>query len=242
MGNLDPNIAWFFRRPTSVTFIKGRKDWGKTDFAFRILEDALNDGYVKKIGSNCKTFDDPRVDFIMYYDRLEQWLEAPGKKAFLLDELGKSLYRMAFMSKQAKVILDVCQLSRKYKCHLIGVAPTAKFVNRLFFSDILDCFIEKLGKTKCRLKNIITNKVAIIRDIPRTTLKFDTYYISDFQLSDPVKIQEEFLKRPTYEKAAILYLKHRSLRKVANILQVSHTQVANYLNTYLHKHFTHVKV
>lgn len=229
---LDKAFKPLFKLKTSIGFIKGRKGSGKTDFGFRLLEDALADGYITKIASNCKMLEkgDSRVQFIMYFDTFEDWLKTPGRKAYLLDEMGINLYKMSFMSKQAKLILKVCQLSRKYKCHLIGMAPTEKLVNSLFAnSDILDYFIVKIGKRRAKVLNILSGKQSSLNFIPRTSISFDTDYEGLFEMKDPVRGRRVLRDMPQEQQALMLYGKYHTTRAVAKVMGCSHVHVSKLL-------------
>lgn len=230
---LDKVFKPLFKMRTSIGFIKGRKGSGKTDFGFRILEDALESGYIHKIASNCEMLEsgDSRVEFIMYYDSLEDWLKTPGRKGYLLDEMGINLYKMSFMSKQAKMILKVCQLSRKYKCHLVGMAPTEKLVNSLLVnSDILDYFVVKTRKHEAKVLNILTGIWHPLSFIPRTTINFNTDYEGLFEMKSPARARKIFDGMDEDEQIKLLYAKYKSARKAAKVMGRSHTWFLNKLN------------
>ena len=160
----------------------------------------------------------------MYYDTLEDRLTEKIPIGFMLDELGINLYKMSFMSKTAKMILKVCQLTRKYRCHLIGIAPSARFVNKLFLnSDLLDCFVRKYGKTGCLAKNILINKSKPIHGIPRTSIPFDSDYVSMFKMNDPQRGKKILKTLPDSQRATLIYSKVHTTRKGAQIMGCSHT-------------------
>jgi len=230
---LNDDLKRLFQQSSSVSFIEGERDSGKTDFGCLLLETGKGEGIFDKIAANVATRNDPILEYICYFDRLEDWLKTPGKKAFLLDEMGQHLYRMSFMSRMAKKILAICQLVRKFDAHFIGIAPSADFVNKLFFNtDILDCRMKKLSRKICYINNRATrSRLYKIKRIRRTSIKFLTKDIALFGEKDPNKAKEQFANLPSFEQAAQLYLRHRSLRKVANIMGISHSGVAQLLNT-----------
>ena len=234
---MNDNLKRLFRQSSSVNFISGKRDSGKTDFGLLLLQTGKEIGIFDKIAANVTTHNDSTIEYICYFDRLEDWFKTKGKKAFLLDEMGKHLYRMSFMSRMTKMILGICQLVRKFDAHLIGIAPNADLVNKMFFNtDLLDCLMEKLSRKTCLVNNLaIHSRPYRIENIPRTSIKFLTKDIALFGEKDPNKAKEQFDNLPSFEQAAQLYLTHRSLRKVANIMGISHVTVSHLLNTKVKK-------
>ena len=139
------------------------------------------------------------------------------------------------MSNMAKIILTLCQLVRKYECHLIGMAPSKELVNKLFFgTDILDSHIHKTRKTCADVRDYAHEEAYNLRRIPRTTIPFITKFVSDWGASNPDPARKGKLgKLPRFEKAAILYCHFRSLRKVGNTLDLSHEAVRDDLKKYV---------
>lgn len=234
---MDDIFKPVFQQDSSIGFITGRRGSGKTDFCLLLLEEGKTEGYWDRIASNSGVYNDPSVDYICYFDRLEDWLKIPGKKAFFLDELGSHLYRMSFMSKKARIILELCQLIRHYDAHLVGAAPSEDLINKLFFSrDLLDYRMKKLSRKIAYVKTYepYPNHTKVF-DLPRTSILFKTKHIATFDLVDPTKGKEEFRGKPIEEQAVLLYAKHHNLRTVAQILGVSHTSVATYLKKVVKK-------
>jgi len=231
---LDKLLVPIYKQSSSITFISGRRGYGKTDFAFRIGEDGLEDHFFDKIAANVELSRlDPRCILISYYNTLEEWLLTEGKKLYILDELGKEAYRMDFLSAKSKVIMKLCQLVRKYDAHLIGIAPSDTLVNKLFMNtDILDAHMVKMSKKIVQLKNYVTFKMSYLTEIPRTTIPFKTKYIAQFELKDPAK-RRQLETLPYKERVALLYLKHRSLRKVGRLMDLSHEEIRKILEKYV---------
>lgn len=230
LEGLNEDLERLFKQSSSVNFISGKRGSGKTDFGLLLLQNGKEKGLFDRIGCNVTTYNDSTIDYLCYFDRFEDWLRLPGKKAFLLDEMGKHLYKMSFMSTMAKMILGVCQLVRKFDAHLIGVAPSADFVNKMFFNtDILDSHMVKLSLKTCVIQNYATQRSYMIKTIPRTKVKFLTKDIARFELKDPTKGKELFDAMSSEEKALLLYAKHHTTRKVAQVMQISHTHVQTLL-------------
>ena len=137
------------------------------------------------------------------------------------------------MSQKAKMLLEVCQLWRKYDAHLIGAAPNTEFVNKLFtHTDIVDLFIHKISKRHAFIDNKVSRKNYHIYNIPRTEIPFISKDIASFDMVDPKKKEEEMKDKPVYVQAAELYIVLRSVRKVAKELKVSAMMVSKYLDKY----------
>lgn len=230
---MNRNIEYLekvYKQSSSITFISGRRDSGKTDLSLFLMEKGKEKGFFHKIAANIATHHDSRIEYICYFDRLEEWLKLPGRKAFALDELGKHLYKMAFMSKKARMILEVCQLIRKYDAHLFSCAPSAKLVNSLFLgTDLLDVFIRKTSRKKAEV-NIIVNGIGFdFEDIPRTNIKFISKDIARFEMKDPTMAKEKVKAMALGKKILYLYAKLHTCRAVGDALGISAMTVSNYL-------------
>lgn len=224
---MDGLLEEIYKQSSSIGFIGGKRDSGKTDLALRILEDGKAEGFWSQIGTNTNTLNDPHIDYICYMDSLEDWLNLPGKKAFCLDELGVHLNKMRSMSTMSKMILDICQLIRKHDAHLIGVAPSSDFINKLFLnSDILDYRMKKLSRKRVYIYSLVAEKWAILEAVPRTTLAFKTKDSAIFELKNPNKKDGGFDSRLPQEQALLLYAKYHTMRAVAKVMKISAMQVS----------------
>lgn len=234
---MNSDLTRLFKQSSSVNFISGKRDSGKTDFGCLLLEDGMESDIFDSIGANVATYNDPVLEYIGYFDRLEDWLRTPGRKAFLLDEMGKHLYRMSFMSRMTKMILGICQLVRKFDAHFIGIAPNADLVNKLFFNtDILDCKMEKLSRKICYVDNRATrSRPYKISSIPRTSIKFITKDIASFEEKDPNRGKEKLDAMPPEERAILLYAKHHNMRDTGKVMGISAMMVSKLIKKGLAK-------
>lgn len=216
---------------------------GKTNFALRVLEQAFNAGLIDKIATNIKT-DDERVTQICYMDDLERWLKTDGRKGILLDELGKHLSRVRFMTELSKLLFDAIQLAGHYNAHFIGCTVTAKLIDKLFIdNDILDCRIHKLSWKIAEVRNYVTRRAYTITHIPPTRIPYNSKDVARFDLVNPKLGAHDFDKLPRTEQCAQLYLLLRSYRKVARIMKCSFQNVGDLLDSYCKKHnLTRLKV
>lgn len=227
---MNDDLKRIFSQSSSITFISGRRDSGKTDLSLLLLEEGRKKGFFSEIASNTGTRNDPNIRLICYFDRLEKWLKSSGKKAFSIDELGIHLNRMQFMTKKSYLILKTCQLIRKYDAHLIGVAPSEEYVNRHFMDrEILDCYIRKTSKKSCVIKNLVTRQTYRLSGLPRTSINFITKDIAIFEERDPNPTEQEKAEIPFGQKCLLTYSHFHNTRDAARFLGVSHVTVATYL-------------
>lgn len=236
---IDDDLRSLFEEESAVIMESGRRGDGKTDFALRIGEDALDEGLISRIASNIKT-DDPRVDNITNLPDLRTWLSRRGKKYFVLDEAGKILKRMGFMSKMNKMILDIIQLIRHYDGYFTAIAPSEAFIDSNYLNtDILDCKIKKVGLYFAEVKNFLTREVYTLTDIERTSIKFWSKDVATFTLEKPMNVA----KFSVEEECAYNYGHGVSMDVIGEGLQPKkhRQQVARMIQKYLVLHFKELK-
>jgi len=224
--------------------IDGKKRDGKTNLALKLLEDAYEEGLIHKIATNIGT-KDSRVEKLCYYNDLDEWLQTRGRKGFLLDELGKHLNRVRFMTELSKLIFDVIQLAGHYDCHFIGCCPTEGLVDKLFMdTDILDLKIHKTSKKRARFKNYLTRQNYTLRNIPSTRISYNSKDVAKFELVNPrIDPIKDFDKKPKCCQCADYYLALRSFRKIALIMRCSIQNVGDLLDRHCkHANLTRLKV
>lgn len=187
---MEADLERLFREDSAVIMMSGRKGFGKTDFSLRLGEEALEKGFISRIATNIRT-DDPRVDSVTNMPDLKTWLAQPGKKLFGLDEAGKYLSRIRFMSNLNKMILDIIQLIRHYDAFFIAIAPNEKFIDSNYLNtDILDCRIKKISLRFAEVKNYLTYEAYTLMDIPRTSIKFWSKDIAPFSLEKAINLDK----------------------------------------------------
>lgn len=230
---MNSDLRRLFQQTSTVILNTGRRGKGKTNLALRTMEEAYEEKLITKIATNIKTFDD-RVVQICYFNDLEKWLQGNGKKGIVLDELGKHLNRMRFMTELSKLILDLIQLVRHYDAYFIGCGVTDELINKHFLNvDLLDCHIKKLSWKTASVKNFVTYQSYILQDIPCTNIKYDSKDIAVFEKSNPRTPMEAFESLPKCCKVAFLYMKLRSYRKVADRMDITFQDVAYQLDKHL---------
>ena len=70
---MNKGLQAIFRQSSSVTFIDGARDSGKTDFTLKIGEDCINLGIVDMMAGNIALHKlDPRFKYTCYFDDAEE--------------------------------------------------------------------------------------------------------------------------------------------------------------------------
>jgi len=174
-----------------IFFIEGRKGRGKTNFALLIAEICKAYNYRPHIATNikCESF---FVEQITTYPDLEEWLKKRnGKKLFILDESGKHIARMAFMTSQNKSFMDMLQLIRHYDGGFIGIAPSQKRIDSGFLNtDILDAKISKLSLTIAKVVDYFNNDCYFLTDLPKTSIQHSSKDLAEFSMNKKVDINK----------------------------------------------------
>lgn len=238
------DIQKVFKQECSSTFIDGRRRSGKTNFALLLLEDALSLGLIDKVATNINIKQDG-FEQIPYYDDLEEWARTKGMKGYLLDEIGKHLNRVRFMTELSKLIFDVIQLAGHYDLHILGCCPTEGLVDKLFLNtDILDLKIKKRSRQVATIKNYVTFEAYSLTDIEPTSIKYNSKDIAKFELSNPDRDPiTDWSKKPRCCQCADLYLVLRSYRKVGDVMRCTFQNVGDMLDRHAkHTGLTRLKV
>lgn len=153
---------------------------------------------------------------------LKRWLEGSGRKLYILDEAGKHLRRMGFMSKKNQAIMEMVQLIRHFDCGLICIAPAQRFIDSGYLDpDVIDFVIKKINKefAKCYLTQY--NRIIKLVNIPGTSISFNSKDIADFTLDKKV----DFQGLPRCCKVANLYAEHQSYDYIENELKLDHQTI-----------------
>lgn len=186
-------IRYIFRRQVSAfIIIFGRRGSGKTDLSLLIMEILYFFNEVKHFASNIKIFDAPfEIKHVANLTDLRQWCqETKGKKIFILDEAGRAFKRRTPMAKINVEIIDQLQILRKYKLSSIYVTPDERYLDSTALgSDVLDGILRKLSFKNKKLalyEDQLEGFVLRLWDIPRTSIKFDTWDSATFTLGQKI--------------------------------------------------------
>lgn len=167
-----------------VIFIEGRKDRGKTDISLLLAEICYLKRFRTKIATNIWTESYIVERQITNIPDLQEWLESSGRKLFILDEAGKHIGKLTFMSKKNRAIMEAIQMIRHYDCGFICCAPSRRFIDSGYLdSDIIDLTIRKYRKDYAVARNHITGNSIRIFNVPRTSINFKTKDIAELELT-----------------------------------------------------------
>lgn len=236
---MNDDLIELFSEDSAVIMISGGKGRGKTDVALRLGEEAYEEGLVQRIGTNMRT-EDERVDHVGNMPDLKSWLALKGDKYFILDEAGKALNRMRFMSRLNVVILEIVQLVRHFDAKFTAIAPSEKFVDSNFLNtDILDCKIRKIALTFAEVKNFLSFQAYTLKDIERTTIRFWSKDIASFTLKKPFDVASFSPE----EKCALAYSRGESMGAIGGSFEprMHRQEVARKIQKYLSLHFSPLK-
>ena len=188
--DLSP-LDYILKRDGFVIFICGGKEKGKTDFSLSIAEYCYLKGFRKKIATNIRTESYIIEKQITNFPDLEDWLKEGKRKLYNLDEAGKHLRKMRFMSQKNIRIMDIIQLIRHYDAGFIGIAPSESFIDSNFLNtDILDLKIKKVSKQVAIVRDYLEKESFFLYEIPPTTIKFDSKDIANFDMERKIPISK----------------------------------------------------
>lgn len=180
--SLPPELDFLLQRDGFVIFISGAKEKGKTNLALLLAEIAYRFGYRKEIATNIWT-ESYFVKQITNFPDLKEWLGRGGKKIYILDEAGKHIKKMRFMTDQNQQMMDLIQLIRHYDAGLIGCAPSESFIDNQFLNtDILDAKIRKITQKYAKVHDYLQNTMYILKQIPTTSIKYNSKDIATFNM------------------------------------------------------------
>jgi len=220
-------------------FIEGPKGSGKTNFAMLLLEVCRSYGLRTRFASNIETYEEPPeneeltkkwspIHYINNFPDLETFYKTgKGKKLFILDEAGKHIKRLRFMSTTNVKIIEIVQLIRHYDGGLIGIAPNSKYVDTNFLNtDVLDARIRKLGNKRKSRKiaqviDIYNNNNYSILDLPKTSIPHNSKTDAIFTMEKIIDLET----LPFCCQVAKLYADTGSYSIVAKRLDLHSEQV-----------------
>lgn len=225
------SLATVLSRDGFVIFICGPKESGKTDIALLLAQCAFLLGFRRHIATNIKTNSYMVEAQVTDLDTLNSWLSRKGRKLFVLDEAGKSLKKMRFMSEFNLTVMDTIQTVRKYDCGFIGIAPNETFIDSNFLNtDILDAKIKKFSKTKAQINDYLNRQTYILLDVPRTSVWFDTKDIAKFTRH----AQKTLSELPLCCAVARVYAQTGSYSAVSKAFEnMNHKEIRRHLRNHL---------
>jgi hypothetical protein len=218
-----------------VIFIEGKRDNGKTNMAMLLNEISFIYKLRKIFSTNIYT-ECYYMKQITNYPDLEKWLDTePGKKTYTLDEAGKHIKKLRFMSEKNTRIMDLLQLIRHYDAGFIGIAPSASFIDSNFMNtDILDARIRKLNRTHAKVTDYFNDDVYFLNDIPKTSISHKSKDIAEFSMERTMPSDGEALCC----QIARLYLMDQNYMRIGKNFNMTAEEVKRELV----KHLKHINV
>jgi len=180
-------LRLFLRATSAFIIIFGRRETGKTDLSLLIAEILHADSSFKYFSTNIKIYEAPfDIEHITNLDDLKFWSEQnKGKKLFIFDEYGKAMRRRSPMSSLNVKLIDELQVLRKNKQSTIAVTVNEKYVdNASLGSDVLDGYFFKPNYRNPKVAyyvDLLESHSQTLKNIPRTSIKFDTWDVAVFQ-------------------------------------------------------------
>ena len=190
--NIFGDLLFVLNQDGFVIFVAGAKDQGKTNVSLLLEEICYVLNFRRNIATNIWTESYMVQKQITNYDSLQSWLEHDGtRKGFILDELGKLLKKMRFMSDLNQIIMDTVQLVRHYKCGFIGVAPSEDFIDSLFMNtDILDARLYKESRSVTRVSLVRSKQSFRVLHTPSTSIRYNSLDTATFTVHAPVVLSD----------------------------------------------------
>ena len=221
-----------FKQPAPIVVIEGRMGSGKTDFALFLAECLLNWGIIDEVATNIKVYDE-RFKRISSLSELEAWLRSNKKrKLFILDEAALYIDARNPLSAMNRKFRHFVFTLRKYNAKLIAIAQRAIDMESAVRELRLATFTKLSKKYAILTSDLLADPIELY-DIPRTSIKFDTFDIAEFNLFAGAEADDS-------EEARIfqLYRELKSYQKVAEFLGQGWTKskVREYVLRYIQRH------
>ena len=222
----------FFRYPAPIIIIEGRMGTGKTDFALFLAENLLYWGIVDEVATNIKAQHE-KFRHISSLAELKAWLQSSkSRKLFILDEAALYVDARNPLSAMNRKFRHFVFTLRKYNAKLIAIAQRSIDVESAV-RELCLATITKLSKKYAVITSDLLSEPVELFNIPRTTVKYDTYDIAEFRLFAGASSDDS-------EEARIfeLYRQLKSYQKVAEFLGEGWTKskVREYVLRYIHRH------
>jgi len=211
---------FFMQWKYPVMVIYGNPDTGKTNTALLCVEIGLSEGVLDYFASNIQTYG--KGERITSLEDVDFWFKnQTGRKCFILDEAGIHDDSRSPLSLMQRRIRHEVFVIRKFRGHVIFVLQELEDIDKWKHSELTGMLIKKetigneyLAKIKAKwMEDLI-----VVRDIPSTTIPFDTLDIAPFTLEREIDDAEVELKGLPYQ-VAYLYAKHGNMSIITRELK-----------------------
>lgn len=186
---------FFYSAP--VFLITGKPDSGKTDIALWLAEKGLDWNFIDLCASNIPVKDNRFVELTSLRS-LERWLTLfkQKRKMFILDEADKCMTNLDVVSRLSKQFrVPMAFQIRKFHAKLILIYHRLRDVPELYLDkNVTTAFIHKASKKIAYVKSdlifsLIGREHLRIRQVPRTTIPFNTYGVGNFTLENAKEME-----------------------------------------------------
>lgn len=230
-------IKKIFSLPAAIIVVWGEWKSGKTDFALRLSEEAKKMGLVKRVASNIETTNSD-VECIQNMPALERWMfKDTISKLYIYDEAMASTLKRNAMTRLNKAWHRVIPELSKGRVKLIVVTQDPNKTEGIFgHRTFLRAVFKKLSKKTAYVNSGLLPEGFDLKDIPRTTIKFDPFLRAPFFLEDEAKLD----KLDEETKVALLYSRGMGMDDIGKQLtpvRLHRNQVRRLLRRYLRVHF-----
>lgn len=204
-----------------IGFVEGPKGKGKTDISLLLAEICYLMGFRRKIATNIKT-DSYMVEAqITNIPDLDRWVKTPGRKLVIIDESGKHLRRLGFMSKKNQALMEIVQLCRHFDCGLIFITLASKFIDSgLLEPEVIDFILKKITLEFAKVR-LVDKTIIKIFNVPPTSIKFNSKDIAELTLEKKVSLES----LPRCCQVAMIYREHGSYKEVETLLKLQPQQI-----------------
>ena len=221
-----------FRYPAPIIIIEGRMGTGKTDFALFLAENLLYWNIIDEVATNIRVQHE-KFRHISSLAELEAWLKSSkSRKLFILDEAALYVDARNPLSAMNRKFRHFVFLLRKFNAKLIAIAQRSIDMESAV-RELCLATITKLSKKYAVITSDLLSEPVELFNIPKTTVKFDTYDIAEFRLFAGAEADDS-------EEARIfeLYRQLKSYQKVAEFLGEGWTKskVREYVLRYIQRH------
>jgi len=234
-------INGFFRQwKYPVMVIYGNPDTGKTDSGLLFAEIGKDSGLIDYLASNINTYGYGAL--ITNLEDLDYWFKnQTGKKCFILDEAGIHDDSRSPLSLMQRKIRHEVFIARKYLAKWIFILQELEDIDKWKHSELTGMIVKKKkvgNEFNALVKAKWMDDLILIRDIPKTSIPFNTLDIAPFYLERQIDDAEVDLRGLPFQ-VAYLYAKHGNLARVIEDLkqktgiEYKHMQVKRLLIKYL---------
>ena len=219
--NLRAIVRKFFSQWTNpICVIYGNPNTGKTDTSLLMVEIGKAEGVLDYFASNIETYG--HGERITNLEDLKFWFKNQiGRKCYILDEAGNYLFSREALSRLNRELIKTAMLVRKFHAHFIFILQDLSHLDEFKDSELTGMIIKKklIGNEYVAVIELKGYPYQIkVRNMPKTSIPFNTLDISPFTLEREIEESEVELKGLP-SKVAYLYAKCGNFSVIARELK-----------------------